>query len=446
MLIRFVVSNFLSFNEEREFNMLAGNFKNHKHHIYKAGKVEVLKATAMYGANGAGKSNLVKAFRFFQEIVEDGKINQSVHDKKFKLYKANANTPISFEIEFSIENKIYSYGLSIDNLTVVEEWLYESGITVDDKLIFERKLTEQGKISIEMANKYKKTPKQKLFIELMEENILKNNELFLGQTDSIKIDEISKARKWIENNLIVIFPDSKFSGLIEVITKSKSFNLLVSELLKTFGTGVSELDVETIDFDKFFGEEDEELKKSLMSTLASTESFSFPSEQGFVLITKENGKNVVKKVISKHYDNIGKNITFDLNDESDGTQRLLDLIPAFNLMMESEITFIIDEIDRSLHPALLKSLIKVIMANTSTKGQLIFTTHESNLLDMNIFRQDEIWFAEKDKKTGGTQIYSLSEFKPRYDLDIQKGYLNGRFGAIPFLSHLEDLNWHTVNA
>ncbi|MDP4176059.1 MAG: ATP-binding protein [Bacteroidota bacterium] len=446
MLIRFVVSNFLSFNEEREFNMLAGNFKNHKHHIYKAGKVEVLKATAMYGANGAGKSNLVKAFRFFQEIVEDGKINQSVNDKKFKLYKANANTPISFEIEFSIENKIYSYGLSIDNLTVVEEWLYESGITVDDKLIFERKLTEQGKISIEMANKYKKTPKQKLFIELMEENILKNNELFLGQTDSIKIDEISKARKWIENNLIVIFPDSKFSGLIEVITKSKSFNLLVSELLKTFGTGVSELDVETIDFDKFFGEEDEELKKSLMSTLASTESFSFPSEQGFVLITKENGKNVVKKVISKHYDNIGKNITFDLNDESDGTQRLLDLIPAFNLMMESEITFIIDEIDRSLHPALLKSLIKVIMANTSTKGQLIFTTHESNLLDMNIFRQDEIWFAEKDKKTGGTQIYSLSEFKPRYDLDIQKGYLNGRFGAIPFLSHLEDLNWHTVNA
>ncbi|MGE5409761.1 MAG: AAA family ATPase [Clostridiales bacterium] len=426
--------------------MLAGNFKNHKHHIYKAGKVEVLKATAIYGANGAGKSNLVKAFRFFQEIVENGKIDQSVNDKKFKLYKANANTPISFEIEFSIENKIYSYGLSIDNLTVIEEWLYESGITVEDKLIFERKLTEQGKISIEMANKYKKTPKQKLFIELMEENILKNNELFLGQTESIKIDEISKAREWIENNLIVIFPDSKFSGLIEVITKSKSFNLLVSELLKTFGTGVSELDVETIDFDKFFGEEDEELKKSLMSTLASTESFSFPSEQGFVLITKENGKNVVKKVISKHYDNIGKNITFDLNDESDGTQRLLDLIPAFNLMMESEITFIIDEIDRSLHPALLKSLIKVIMANTSTKGQLIFTTHESNLLDMNIFRQDEIWFAEKDKKTGGTQIYSLSEFKPRYDLDIQKGYLNGRFGAIPFLSHLEDLNWHTVNA
>ncbi len=86
------------------------------------------------------------------------------------------------------------------------------------------------------------------------------------------------------------------------------------------------------------------------------------------------------------------------------------------------------------------------MSNENTKGQLIFTTHESNLLDLDIFRQDEIWFSEKNNKTGSTQLYSLSDFKPRYDLDIRKGYLKGRFGAIPFLAHLEDLKWENHDA
>ena len=86
------------------------------------------------------------------------------------------------------------------------------------------------------------------------------------------------------------------------------------------------------------------------------------------------------------------------------------------------------------------------MANQNTKGQLIFTSHESNLLDLDIFRQDEIWFVEKDNKSGDTKMYSLSEFKPRYDLDIRKGYLKGRFGAIPFLAKLHDLNWDNYGA
>jgi len=128
-----------------------------------------------------------------------------------------------------------------------------------------------------------------------------------------------------------------------------------------------------------------------------------------------------------------------LQEESDGTQRLLDLIPVFYAILNSDITFIIDEIDQSLHPSLLYTLVKKIMDNDATKGQLVFTTHEANLLDLNIFRQDEIWFAEKNK-SGATQLYSLSDYKPRYDLNIRKGYLKGRFGAIPFLGDLKKQN------
>jgi AAA15 family ATPase/GTPase len=440
MLIRFVVSNFLSFNEEKEFNMIAGNFKTHKHHVYAAGKLNILKASAIYGANGAGKSNLIKAFHYFQEIVRNG-TSIIVDEKKFRLNKTNKNKPICFEIEFSVDKKFYSYGLKINESNITEEWLYESGITKDDKLIFERTNSDSGKVVLNIADKFKRNPKQKLLFEVTGENFLKKDKTLLGLAENLKIDEILKARNWILHNMTVIFPESKFGGLFDAIKKSTSFNSLANEILDYCGTGVSELDIETIEFEKFFYNEDDDLKNSLLLGLKTNKSFPFLSEKGFVLITKEDKKNVVKKVISKHKDNVGLSIAFNLTEESDGTQRLLDLIPAFNLIMEDEVTFIVDEIDRSLHPALLKSLISIIMAKTNTRGQLIFTTHESNLLDMNIFRQDEIWFAEKDIDTGETQLYSLSEFKPRYDLDIQKGYLNGRFGAVPFLAKLEDLNW-----
>jgi AAA15 family ATPase/GTPase len=446
MLIRFILNNFLSFGEEREFNMLASSLKTHKHHVYNAGKIDILKAAAIYGANGAGKSNLIKAIEFLQNIISQGGIAKSINNKKFKLNKENESKPISFEIEISLNKKIYAYGLSLNNNIVVEEWLYESGITVEDKLIFERKKTKSNKQSIKVADRYQKTQKQKFLIELMEDSLLKDWELFLGKSEELKINEISIVREFIENSIVIIHPGSKFQGLIPHLTLSSNFNFFANELLKTFDTGVSELGIELVDFEKYFGEEDEAIKKEILEDIERGESVLFNTNSGGVLITKEKGKYVVKKVVSTHVNNEGKKIAFDLDEESDGTQRLLDFIPAFDGILQGDITFIIDEIDQSLHPALLKALVHKIMADQTTKGQLIFTTHESNLLDLDIFRQDEIWFTEKERASSCSHLYSLSEFKPRYDLDIRKGYLKGRFGAIPFLAHLEDLKWQHYDA
>lgn len=446
MLIRFVVSNFLSFKEETEFNMISGSFKTHKHHVYELGKVDVLKASALYGANGAGKSNLIKAIEYLKDIVLEGEINTSINDKKFRLDKENTEKPVSFEIEFYYKKKYFAYGVSIQQMNVIEEWLYETGITTEDKLIFERKLSKNKKPSIKMSEKFTKTQKAKLLIELMEDNLLKNNELLISKSDSLKIQEISIAKRWIQRKLKIIYPGSTFDGLVAAIASSTRFKEFANDLLNTFDTGVKELEIETTGFEKFFGEDDEELKTRLLEELNNGHQLIFRSHVGPVWVTKEDNKNVVKKVISVHEDSKGNNITFDLSEESDGTQRLLDFIPAFDYILTDDITIIIDEIDQSLHPALLRTLLHKIMSDESTKGQLIFSTHESNLLDLDIFRQDEIWFAEKDKKTGRTQLYSLSEFKPRYDLDIRKGYLKGRFGAIPFLANLNELNWHNYDA
>ena len=297
-----------------------------------------------------------------------------------------------------------------------------------------------------MAEKYRKTEKERLLIELMEENLLKNNELFLGKSDSLKIREISMVRTWFEHRLFLIFPETRFDNLVTAMVNMEKFERFVNETLETVDTGVAELGIETIQFDKFFGEADEKTKTAILNTLRVTDSIPYRYEDEVVVICRENNDIVVKRVISKHRDNNGHNIVFELFEESDGTQRLLDLLPAFYDTLELDITYIIDEIDRSIHPALLHKLTSKIMANETTKGQLIFTTHESNLLDLDIFRQDEIWFAEKDKITGSTQLYSLSDYKPRFDLDIRKGYLRGRFGAIPFLANVDSLNWHEHGA
>jgi hypothetical protein len=445
MLIRFVVSNFLSFNEESEFNMIAGSFKTHKHHVYSAGKIDVLKSAVFYGANASGKSNLIKALNFLREAVHLGGIDQSVDDKKFKLNKRNNDKPISFEIEFSIEKKVYSYGISLNHDEIIEEWLYESGITVEDKLIFERKIDADGKLSINMANKYIKTPKDTLLIELLKENLLQKNKLLLGLNHYLKNEEIKSVKEWFDHKLKIIFPNTNFAGILPLLLSSQELKKHYDQLLQSFDTGIDQLGSAMIDFDKYEIDPKEKMTRNEIVAHMKTAPFLFNNDTSSVIV-KENGKLVVKKAVSYHKDVMGKDIPFLISEESDGTQRLIDFVPAFYYLLQNDFTYLIDEIDRSLHPSLLCALIRKFMNDPKTKGQLIFTSHESSLLDLEIFRQDEIWFVEKNPKGGDSKMYSLSEFKPRYDLDIRKGYLKGRFGAIPFLANLNDLNWDNYGA
>jgi len=446
MLIRFVASNFLSFNEEVEFNMLAGSYRTHKHHVYKAGKLKVLKGAAIYGANGAGKSNFVKAIDYLKKLIEKGGLNKTITQNKFKLDSVNRITPTEFEIEFYYKRKIYAYGLSINDNNIIKEWLYISGINKEDKLIFEREKGKNGEQTINLTSKYLKTQKDRLLIELMEENLLKDNELFLGKWDSLKIKDINNVWEWFHNNLCIVYPNDKYLKFFPAMVKPKEFTKL-NRLLKTFNTGLNELKVESTDLDTFFGKDNEIKKKTILEELESVDNeYLFTTfEQEKILIAKKGEKGFVKKLVGIHENRNNEKIIFDLTEESEGTQRLIDFIPVIDLILNSGATFVIDEIDQSLHPTLLYTLVKKIMDEQNTKGQLIFTTHESSLLDMNIFRQDEIWFVEKNK-SGSTQLYSLSDFKPRYDLDIRKGYLKGRFGAIPFIADLKNLNWQKDDA
>jgi uncharacterized protein len=460
MLIRFIISNFLSFKDETEFNMLTGNYQRHPHHVYHLNHdVNVLKAAAIYGANGAGKSNLIKAIAFLKELVTNKKENVLSSLQKFKLEPEYATKPTRFEIEFETNGKTFSYGIECHQDRIAEEWLVQVGFDKSpDMVIFERKTDQNHKHSLQLADKYLQTEKEKYFREFFEEQILKPNVLFV-QSEQIDLFEEVVVFVQIIANIDIIRADETIAASWFGLIASEIRRQRTIEVFKTFDVGISDFIIDSNDFQSTSSEHTESIKKMFDTieenynlpkqipnvSLNGKFDFDFVSKRIYENLEFEGDKLTIKKLLSVHKNANEDNIKFDIQEESDGSIRLLELLYLmyFFLQLENKILFI-DEIDRSIHPSLLKSLLKKIMEMTNSKGQLIFTTHEANLLDLDIFRQDEIWFAEKNNE-GASTFYSLSDFNPRADLDIRKGYLNGRFGAIPFLANLENLNLNTAD-
>lgn len=442
MLIRFIVGNFLSFKEPTEFNMLTGSYKTLKHHVADLGKVELVKTAAIYGANGAGKSNLIRAMHFFQILVKEGRIKSEDFPNRFKLDEEFQTKPVVLELELCLENEIYYYGLELYEDRVSREFLYQRSGSGKDKVVFDRSTNEERANKLLLSPKYLKTPKDKLLQELYEGNeLLPAGDLFLTRNRDNRYREVSLVHHWLTESLQIVFPDSKYRSLHAHILLDPPFQHFMESILKTLGTGVDHLGVSTVSLEEYFGKDDREKLKEMVSILDHNKDNFF--DAGETVFIKSENNYWATSMITFHLDKLGNSVPFEVDEESDGTQRLLDILPILYLVLQNKGSFIIDEIDQSIHPYLLKSFLEKHSATMETKGQLIFSTHESNLLDLNVLRPDEIWFAEKDK-TGETHLYSLSDFKPRYDLDIRKGYLNGRFGAIPFLGDFEKLNWQSL--
>lgn len=446
MLVRFLISNFLSFRDETEFNMLpSADQKHHRSHVYHFKSIELLKAAALYGANGAGKSNFIKAIDIFQETILSGKPDSFQRISPFKLEVEYSEKPTSFEIEFIREGRAYLYGYDFYEDAIIEEWLFLTGVGRSDELLFHRTRGETGS-QVEFSERYKRTARDRNNLDFIESNLLGNNTLVLKVLNDLKegFEEVKQAFKWFEDNLVVIFPNSKAEAIIPNFMHSATFKQFANDSLCSFHTGIERLDINTVPIEDYFGQNEskiyEKIKKDLVNKKASFIGLRSVKHPEQIVATIEDGEPVIKRVIGKHKSRQGKYVDFFLTEESDGTNRLLDLIPALYDFLTSESVVLIDEIDQSIHPVLLKEIIRKIVSSENTRGQLIFSTHEANLLDQSIFRRDEIWFFEKD--FGETKMYPLSEYDIRFDLDIRKGYLNGRFGAIPFIGNLNELNWN----
>jgi hypothetical protein len=250
------------------------------------------------------------------------------------------------------------------------------------------------------------------------------------------------AVNWFKSTLEVIRPNSPFGRLAETIATEEGFAEFAGRFLREASTGIASLDVQTTEIPRSeLPKPASKVLESLFDDLAQGVNFVFQGPQGEEMFVDQSRKDVIKvrNIGALHDSATGNRVKLPFGEESDGSRRLLNLLPALYRMTTESRVFVIDELERSMHPMLARKFIEFFLKAVRGAGsQLIFTTHESTLLDLDLVRRDGIWFAEKDPK-GATRLYSLAEFKVRKDLRVEKGYLAGRFGAVPFLGGIDHL-------
>jgi len=445
MLIRFLVENFLSFNQEVEFSMVAGRSRQHPNHITTNSSrncIDILKMGVIYGANAAGKSNLIAAMSFARKLIVRGtKAKKAILLSRFKLNHASLNSPAKFTFEFKQGDKYYLYGFELDTHRIHSEWLYEINKS-SQKLLFERKTDDKNETTVEFGHVKYTHKTEEPFFQFIAKGT-RANQLFLTETIERGIKDFEHVHEWFSKSLVFISPDTKFHGLEIKLDRDENFREELLKLLRVFNTGISGIELVEVNFEKEVGDIPEELKADLVVDIeiGNKVILNTPLNKRYLIERNQNNEILAWKLMTKHKMSESEaEASFEVAHESDGTQRLMDLIPILINSANDDTVFIIDELDRSLHPSLSYAILEFFLANKSHSNQLIVTTHESTLLDLELLRRDEIWFVEKNNR-GESTVYSLEEFTPRYDKDIRKGYLVGRFGAIPIMSEKSKLGW-----
>jgi hypothetical protein len=435
MLIRFHVSNFLSFNEEVELSLIPGKTRRHLSHIVETQSgcgIDLLRTAIVYGPNASGKSNLVKAMEFAQKLVVQGtRIKAAISRTPFRLCRESDSRPSKFEFEFKYGKRCYIYGFMVDNQRVHEEWLYEIKKTVED-MLFER-TTSSDETKVDFGRVEFSNQEDRLLLDQVALRT-RPNQLFITKCMEDNIKYFEDVYLWF-NKLIVIYPNSRFLPA-RIMAVNDNFRSSIVEYLTQFGTGICGINLEKVDPHTEIREEIIQLvKESIPPEAKNGALYDGDTDEQYLLSWTDN-KLGAKKFTYKHkMTDCDRAVYFDIKDESDGTRRLLDLLPLLAGLTDKEKVIVIDELDRSLHPQLSYKLLELFLNNSSSKSQIIATTHEEHLLDQELLRRDEIWFVEKDQN-GASHVYSLEEFAPRYDKNIEKGYLMGRFGAIPVFGDL----------
>jgi AAA15 family ATPase/GTPase len=421
MLIQFSVNNYHSIKDTITLNMLVSKSKNDKlKNFFSIRNYKLLRSAVIYGANASGKSNIIKAMAFMRNFVLNTfKIIQSTDKlphEPFKLSTETENSSTTFEIIFFKDNIKFRYGFEYDSDIIYSEWLFSDEKGKEAKL-FTRDVDEGDYVNRE---KFKEGLK---FFDRKNERInISKNQLFIWKCDQ-ENGKISKSiLDWFKDfNVLdgVSIEENITLGLIEKLNLKKE----VVELVKTGDIDIDDIVIEEEEIDNFNTLPDIVKRNILLNKAQKISKISI---------------NTKHKKYNKNGNVIGKE-EFDLSDESTGTKKLFSLAAPIIDTLQNGKVLVIDELEVNLHPILTQNLIKLFNDENVNKknAQLIFTTHDTNLLKPSIFRRDQIWFSEKNKFSS-TEIYSLVEFKGvRASEDFEKQYIQGKYGAIPYIGKFE---------
>lgn len=419
MLISFTVKNWMCFKEETTLYMKKTRERQHSDRIPRsdANDISILPVGAIYGANASGKSSLFEAIRFARKfvILPLPKPETKIPIKPFKLDDDSRNNPSTFEFDVLINEKRYVYMFSVTKEEVLEEKLVEVRKSGSEKVLFHR---DKGNDDPRLEKSIKGRNRMQYVFENTRKNIL-----FLSKTVDDNFDDFKFFFEWVNKNLVLIRPKSSFN--LKQLPNDQASNLLtaMSPKLKSADFGISSVTMESRDVSHG-------LIKQILSDYED-ESFT-----RFVI------NDLSRSIVFYHKGEMGVDYPLQINDESDGTIRFMDLLPPIIGIepFAKAQTIFIDEIDRSLHTLLTRKLIQSFLegCNKDSRDQLIFTTHDTLLMDQDILRRDEIHLVEKDEY-GSSTLFSISDFKGiRFDMDIMRNYLFSKFGGIPNIKNRDE--------
>lgn len=446
MLVQFSLENFACFSQENRFSMVASADLEHKSHLVHSDarqNTDLLRTAALYGANAHGKTKLVEALRFCQSLIVHGtRSGHSIRTTPFRLDRLRQSQPSRFEFVIHYRSVEYTYGFLLDSERVHEEWLFARP-NVQEVKYFERVTDGDGKVVIETGASFTgRGRKDQQFIEFVAKGT-RPNQLFLTEAADRNVEKVSPLYLWFKEVLTIISATARIQPIEVRSNREQDFVRFIGSFLNKAGTGIDEVvtEEEELDFDKHMPDIPDGLRDKIESDIRKGAIINFMTEEGssFSLYSDSTGRPVCVRLKTVHKGQDGLRVRFDFEEESAGTQRLMDILPILADVTESEKVVVIDELDRKLHPLLSRLFVESYLqrCNDSQRGQLIFTTHDTHLLDLSLLRRDEVWFLQKNS-VGETSLYSLSDLKVRPDLKIEKGYLNGRFGGIPVIKQDDD--------
>lgn len=440
MIIRFQVSNFRSFREPTTLLLTAGKEKQHRERLRRHGcfSVPLLPVALVYGANASGKTNLTEAIDFLRSLVLNGvQAGAAIHRQAFKLDPVFATRPTVFELDFvALTGTPYRYRIAVDDSVVVDESLMEIRRT-SEAMLFNRK----GGV-FDLAGLLKSTEgrERKSFLRFTAEGT-RANQPFLAEARQRAVSELRPVLEYFERALTVLGPDSKPITLEQELSDQAGFRDFLVGRMKSADMGIEDIEIHELPLDQV-DEVPAEVRDMIKAKLGPNEMLLIRTgkRHGQRLLARlKDGEAVVSTLRTRHTALDGGGVPFHLDEESDGTLRYIDLSMAFYALAvkNSGHVFIVDELDRSLHPHLAREALEAFLAGCGpdSKCQLIVTTHDTTLMTQDLFRRDEIWFAEKEPG-GSTALHSLGDFKDlRYDTELQRNYLSGRLGGVPIIQH-----------
>lgn len=430
MLIRFSVENWMSFQEKVTFSLIASRERQHGERIPKIDKMQlkVLPIAAVYGGNASGKTNLFKALHFAKSLIVKGNQPYSlIAVDSFRLgNEKKVEQPVNFEFELLINETVYAFCFSVNRKAVIEEKL----VHISDhreKTLYHR---------VDGESNFDSSLKSDQALQFAFKGT-HDNQLFLTNSISQKIDVFKPVYDWFKDTLELIAPDSRFEFFEQFFDEGHPLYSKMNKMLSQLDTGISHLGGEEITFENL--PLPEPIKMKLREELLENHTVRLlaePLNERFI-VTRKNGDLIAKKLFTYHVNSDGTKTKFDMRQESDGSQRIIDLLPGFLELSadQSKKVYVIDEVDRSLHALLIRRLLESYLSTCShnSRSQLLFTTHNVLLMDQDLLRRDEMWITERNAK-GVSSLLSFSEYKDvRYDKDIRKSYLQGRLGGVPHI-------------